>query len=279
MRLLRIASVAAFVTLTSQVGVGGARQAWAADAALEDAKALAHKASIEYDVGHFDQALDLYTKAYERYPKPALLFDIGQCHRLLGHHERALFFFQGYLRGQPDAPNRPVVETLMQQEQQKLDAQRAAEAPKTAPPAAVTPSPTPSSDSPSPPPPPGNDVQTDQGSAEKPSSTLLYAGIGTASVGAILLGIGVYSGLHSQSLSDQVSQVAAQHGTWTAQDQSNYDSGKSAATVANVMYVTGAVALVAGGVLTWLGWRKTHAVTAAACPAPGGGSVTLVARF
>jgi tetratricopeptide (TPR) repeat protein len=275
MKRLHVVHLAACVALADLCLGGVAR---AADPAFAEAKVLAQKASIEYDVGHFDQALELYTKAYERYPKPALLFDIGQCQRLLGHHERALFFFQGYLRAQPEAKNRPLVETLMQEEQQKLDAQRAAETANAPSPAATAPSPAAPPDSPSPPP-SAAVVPPDQGPGEAPSPTLLYAGVATAGVGAVLLGIGVYSGLHSQSLANQVSQVGAEHGTWTTQDQSNYDSGRSAATVANVMYVTGAVALAAGGVLTWLGWRKTHAVTAAACPAPGGGSVSLVARF
>ncbi len=166
----------------------------------------------------------------------------------------------------------------MQEEQKKLDAERAAQPTSAPAPPAAAQSPETSPGS-SPSAPPAADVALEQQPAEKPTPVLLYAGIATAGVGAVLLGIGVYSGLHAQSLSDQVSQVATQHGTWTTQDQSNYDSGKSSATVANVMYVTGAVALAAGGVLTWFGWRKTHAVTAAACPLPGGGSVALVARF
>ena len=98
----------------------------AANPALDDARKLTTRATVEYDVGHFEQALDLYTKAYERYPKPALLFDIGQCHRLLGHYERAIFFYQGYLRGKPDAANRSMVEQFIADSQRQLDAQRAA---------------------------------------------------------------------------------------------------------------------------------------------------------
>ena len=76
----------------------------AAQTALEQAKGLTGRATIEYNVGHFEQALDLYSRAYQALPTPALLFDIGQCHRMLGNGERAIFFFQGYLRDKPDAP-------------------------------------------------------------------------------------------------------------------------------------------------------------------------------
>ena len=251
----------------------------AADPALEEAKTLTGKASIEYDVGHFDQALDLYTRAYERYPKPALLFDIGQCHRLLGHYERALFFFHGYLRGQPDAPNRALVEKFIEDAQQKLDSQRAADAPATTP---GSPLPTPAPEGALAPAPISGAPEATESAgqhSDRPWPVLFVAGLATAGVGAVLLGGGVYAGLHSQSLANQVSQVSAQHGTWTAQDQSDYDSGKASATAANGLYITGAVALAAGGVLAWLGWPKTHATTAAVMPGPSGASIALVTRF
>jgi hypothetical protein len=231
-------------------------------------------------VGHFDQALDLYTKAYERYPKPALLFDIGQCHRLLGHYERAVFFFQGYLRGQPDAPNRPLVEKLIADAQQKLDAQRAAEGAKPATDTPASGSGAPQADGAAAPP---SGAPGSGGPAETPQdrslSAVFIGGLATAGAGVLLIGGGVYAGLHSQSLANQISQVSAQHGTWTAQDQSDYDSGKSSASLANILYVAGAVALAAGGTLMWFGWPRSPAVTATAAPAPGGASVALVARF
>ena len=258
--------------------------ALAASPALEDARKLTSKASIEYDVGHFEEALELYTRAYERYPKPALLFDIGQCHRLLGHHERAVFFFQGYLRGQPAAPNRQLVEKLIAESQQEPAAPPAAGdtsgksgAPPAAPPAA-------------PQVPPAADItprkigappEDDPGpvATATPSPVLRIAGIATAGVGVVLLGTAVFEGLHASSLSGDVAQVSASHGAWTPQAQSDYDSGKSAATAADVLYVAGAVALAAGAVMTWFGWPRTRATTAAVAPSPGGASVALVTRF
>ena len=77
-----------------------ASPAAAANSALDEARALTSKATVEYDVGHFDQALELYTSAPRESIRSASrsLFDIAQCHRLLGHFERAIFFFHGYLR-------------------------------------------------------------------------------------------------------------------------------------------------------------------------------------
>jgi tetratricopeptide (TPR) repeat protein len=76
-----------------------------------------------YKLGKFEVALGHYNKAYELYAAPALLFNIGQCHRELGHWERAAFFYEGYLRAMPsDDPNRAFVEGLLKDVKQSLDA-------------------------------------------------------------------------------------------------------------------------------------------------------------
>ncbi|MGO9836949.1 MAG: tetratricopeptide repeat protein [Polyangiaceae bacterium] len=255
----------------------------AADSALQEARKLTSAAMVEYNVGRFERALDLYTKAYERYPKPALLFDLGQCHRQLGHFERALFFFHGYLREQPNASNRPLAEKLLEDSQRQLDAQKAAEAEAEAKAAeaqraqnasaASAPAttgeslPAPASTAvPGPPPPP-------------PSPLFRVVGLATAGVGVVLVGVGAYAGLRSASLAKQISQVSAQQGTWTPQYQSDYESGKSLATVANVLFVSGAVALGTGAALAWFGWPKAAPAMASVAPLPGGASVDLLARF
>ncbi len=261
--------------------------AFAADPApLKEARTLTSQASVEYDVGHFDQALDLYTRAYERYPKPALLFDIGQCHRQLGHYERAIFFYQGYLRGLPQAPNRALVEKFIADSQQQLDAQRAAGT--AAPPAADSTSPVRPAPAPSPAPESAGAPTTSASDAagapppaepHKASSVMQIAGLATAGTGVVLLGIAIAEGLQAQSLQNQVSQVSSQRGSWSSQAQSDYDSGKSAATVASVLYVSGAVVLAAGAVITWFGWPKSQSTTAAVAPLPGGASFALVSAF
>ena len=256
----------------------------AADPALQEARKLTSAAMVEYNVGRFERALELYTKAYERYPKPVLLFDLGQCHRQLGHFERALFFFHGYLREQPNASNRPLAEKLLDDSQRQLDAQKAAEAEaqaraaeasraQNAPPPPSSPatageplSPLASSAAPTPPPAP-------------PSPMLRVAGLASAGLGVVLVGVGAYAGLRSASLSKQISQLSTQQGTWTPQYESDYQSGKSLATVAYVFLAAGAVALATGAALTWFGWPKATSATATVAPLPGGASLGLVARF
>jgi tetratricopeptide (TPR) repeat protein len=257
-----------------------------AETALEEARALTAQATVEYNLGRFQQALDLYTKAYERLQKPALLFNIGQCHRLLGHYEQALFFYHGFLRERPDAPNRGLAEQHIEESQRALDAQRAAQqesqrqAEQSARAAAA-----PAAPAPSPPTEPAGVPAAATAMTPAPASThgqpvFRIAGLATAGVGVVLLGTGVALGVHANSLSNEVSQVSSQHGTWTPQYQSDYDSGKSAATAATVLYVLGSTAVVAGAVLTWFGWPKSHAqVTGAIVPIPGGASLGMAGTF
>ncbi len=246
---------------------------------LEAAKDFATHASVEYKVGHFDQALDLYGKAYESYPTPALLFNIGQCHKMLKNYDRAIYFFHGYLRDAPDAPNRAFVEKLMAEAQTDLDAQRAAEAAEAKRRAAEA--------SAAPTSPALSSTTLSASGGEQPSMkpanpTLRIAGIATAGAGVVLVATGIYFGAHSRALANDVSQISTQHGTWNDQAQSQYDSGKSAATAANVFYVLGAVALATGGVLTFLGWPKGGAESrpaAAIAPTSGGATFVLAGRF
>jgi tetratricopeptide (TPR) repeat protein len=254
--------------------------------ALQEARKLTGAATVEYNVGRFEQALDLYTKAYEHYPKAALLFDLGQCHRQLGHYERALFFFHGYLREQPNAPNRALAEKLMEDSQRQLDAQRATEAaeaqaraaealkPQSAPSTTTTPTASTAVET--------RPVRSTETSIppQAPQSPLLQVvGLVTAGVGVLAVGGGVYAGLRSASLAKEISQVSARQGTWTPQYQSDYESGKTLATVANVLYVSGAVAIATGVAFTWFGWPTSTPATASVTPLRGGAAVDLVARF
>ncbi len=97
----------------------------APDPAELEARRLFAEGERQFKLGAFDVALASFTAAYEKRPLPGFLFNLGQCHRMLEHHERALFFFEGYLRDKPDAKNRAVVEGLIAEERAALAAQRA----------------------------------------------------------------------------------------------------------------------------------------------------------
>jgi hypothetical protein len=65
----------------------------------------------------YRRALDEFTTAAEASPAdvPDLWFDIGQCHRNLGHARLATLAFEHYLALAPDAPDRAKVQAMLAQ--------------------------------------------------------------------------------------------------------------------------------------------------------------------
>jgi tetratricopeptide (TPR) repeat protein len=98
----------------------------------DQARVHVQAADIDYKLGKFDEALAEYSKAFELFPAPPLLFNLAQCHRNLKNFERAIFFFEGYLRESPNAPNRALVEDLLKESRAALDQQRSDEAARKA---------------------------------------------------------------------------------------------------------------------------------------------------
>jgi tetratricopeptide (TPR) repeat protein len=100
-----------------------------ADTPMQEARVLVDAADRDYKLARFEQALAEYTKAYEKFPAAALLFNIAQCHRNLGQLDKAVFFYEGFLRdARKDDPNRGVVEDLLREARDGLAKQQAARA-------------------------------------------------------------------------------------------------------------------------------------------------------
>lgn len=95
-----------------------------------EAKRLSKVASNRYDVGDFHAALTSYVAAYAQEPVPELLFNLGQCQKQLGNHERAIFHFDAYLRNVPRSKHRVLVEALVSESQAVLEGQ-ISQAPRT----------------------------------------------------------------------------------------------------------------------------------------------------
>ncbi len=115
--------------------------------ATSEAKQLVRRSIVEYNGGDFEKALADVKRAYDLEPAPGLLYNLGQCHRALHHWEQAEFFFQGYLREKPNAPNRVAVRALVEQmEKNRLDElaeRKASPPPEVVAPSAATPPPAP----------------------------------------------------------------------------------------------------------------------------------------
>jgi tetratricopeptide (TPR) repeat protein len=120
----------------------------------EEAKKHAKKGSALFQDERYEDALREFEKAFEIFPAPALLYNMGQCHLFLGAHERAIEAFESFLSQSPDTPYRADVERLIGEAKAELRRVQAAKAPEPPPPPpAVDPDPTPAIEPPPPPPP------------------------------------------------------------------------------------------------------------------------------
>src|SRR5262245_32861910 len=89
------------------------------------AYALMQEGKSRFDLGKFDEAIDLFRNAYEVHPYPEALYSIAQRYRMKKDYERAVFFYKSYLRNAPNAPNRATVEARITDLEQLLAAQKA----------------------------------------------------------------------------------------------------------------------------------------------------------
>jgi tetratricopeptide (TPR) repeat protein len=104
-----------------------------ADDREQQARTHFRRAETHFAVGRFKAALAEYERAFELKPLPGFLFNIGQCHRNLGHLEEAIFSFKKYLQLRPDAKDRPAIDELIADLERQLTAQRAVQQTVTPP--------------------------------------------------------------------------------------------------------------------------------------------------
>jgi tetratricopeptide (TPR) repeat protein len=84
---------------------------------VEAARAHYAKGKRLYDLGRFPEAAKEYEAAYQAKDDPALLFNLGQAHRLAGNHPQALLAYKAYIRNVPGAQNRREVEARINEMQ------------------------------------------------------------------------------------------------------------------------------------------------------------------
>ena len=61
-----------------------------------------------YNLGQFQKAIELFTKAYEEWPEPAFLFNIAQAYRQAGDCKQALFFYKRFLALKQNDTKKPI---------------------------------------------------------------------------------------------------------------------------------------------------------------------------
>jgi len=250
----------------------GITAGWSGRARAEDdrvARKHYQKGVLHYDLGEFDQAIAEFRQAYALSPAPALLFDLGQAHRLKHDPERALHFYRAYLRAVPDAKNRADAQGWID----RLQAQVQPTGPQPAPHAAAA-------RTPEPPKPADRSLVVDGGGASNHGRAAKAAGTVMAAGGLALFATAIYFGHQAQAAEGAIAELAAHRGQWDAPHQLLYEGGQRAATRAQILYLAGGAAMATGGLLYLVGWQKDRlARRLAVVPAPAGGALALTGTF
>jgi tetratricopeptide (TPR) repeat protein len=127
------------VFLAAAVLLASAGSASAGDARIDAARAHSAEGDAYYKLEKYANAIAEYEQAYLAKPDPSFLYNIAQCHRLMGHGAEAIKFYRRYLKDAPAAPNRAVAEKHIRDLE---DASAHGPQPPASPSVPVAPSPT-----------------------------------------------------------------------------------------------------------------------------------------
>jgi tetratricopeptide (TPR) repeat protein len=224
------------------------------------------KGTRAYELGLYDEAIAEYMAAYKTKDDPALLFNLGQAHRLAGHAAEALRFYKTYLSKLPEAGNRADVEVKIRELKELVEKQK--QQPQTEPPtvsAAASPAPV-TAPAPLGPGPGTTGAATDVGAGDAAAGTvqaaplekslpgrgMKRAGIAVAASGLVLVGTGIAFGVLAKQSGDQLTQLDQQRGVF---DPSKESAGQRDQVIEGVCIGVGAAAVATGAILYLLGTR------------------------
>lgn len=242
--------------------------AWPAPAhadGRDKALALFEDSDKAYKAGNFERAAELLREAYSLYPEPLLLYNLGRAQEGLGDAAGAVESYEQYLQDAKDIKDRGAIErrieTLRAQlEKQQENARRRAEEEERR---------RREEEERRRNPPPPIDTRT-------PLET--YGPWITMGSGGAIAMTGVYFGIRASNRHDDALATPIQRDAAELQN-----SAERSATIANVLFVAGGVA-IAGG-LAWKVWQWKSGNTStapasagrrSAPPEVGPGSVALV---
>jgi tetratricopeptide (TPR) repeat protein len=146
-------TIAVGVVVLAVVAAAGGR-ARAADPRTEAAREHSRQGDAYYKLEKYTNAIGEYEQAYLSKPDPSFLFNIAQCHRLMGHNAEAVKFYRRFLSdAPPSSPSRGVAEKHIRdlEDASKTATTTAPTAPPSTAPAPITPLP-PANPAPLPPP-------------------------------------------------------------------------------------------------------------------------------
>jgi tetratricopeptide (TPR) repeat protein len=250
--------------------LGWAHLARAQDDKTERARVHLKAAVAYYDEARYDDAAREMEVAYELKPLPDLQYNLAQCYERLGRYERAANAYEQYLKGNPTANDRKVVQTRIANLRQRA--------------AAVA------TGSQAPPPPPQEKVVFKTIVVYKQAPAPPGRGVRIAAYGLGVLALGALgSGISFAVLAKQQADIVTNGGSTTSMpppfDGPKRDAQKAGQADVIVSAVSFAVAgLCAGGAvgLYLLGNKidkEAPKLTLAPSPLPSGVSLLLAGRF
>jgi len=214
------------------------------------------KGTKAFELGRYDEAIREYEEAYRWKDDPVLLYNLGQAHRLAGHHAEALRLYKTFIAKVPKATNRAELVVKIASLERLIEEQRKAQnLPPDNPVAMGKPEPEPKAEPKPTEPPPATvtTTHTDEPIPAHPGRTKKIVGLVLGVVGIGLIGGGIGEGFAAKSASDSVTATAKARGTFDPGQQS---AGQTADIVQGVLYGVGIAAVGAGVVVAVLGFRE-----------------------
>jgi tetratricopeptide (TPR) repeat protein len=91
------------------------------DSATEQARQHYVTGTQQYDLGHWDDSIREFEKAYELRPDPSFLYNLAQAYRRKGDTKRALDLYRNYLAKVPKSPQRAEIEERIKGLQKQIE--------------------------------------------------------------------------------------------------------------------------------------------------------------
>ena len=217
---------------------------------LEQARAAYQKGRLQFNLGHYRESLQLFETAYERRPVAAALFNIAQCHRLLGEFKEAAATYKAFIANDPRNPVVPTARAKIAEVEEALRLQGSAQ---TSPPLNLA-APTPPSPVAAPavvpiaysPPPGPQALAGNEDDVFRPYDRAKATWGHVLALGALgATGSGVYFGIQNRSATADW-RAATDPLAWS----SGRDRAHSTATVATISWVAAGL-LTVGAVFAW----------------------------
>jgi tetratricopeptide (TPR) repeat protein len=238
------------------------------------------KGTKAFELGAYDEAIAEYSAAYRIKDDPALLYNLGQAHRLANHPTEALRSYRVFLMKIPDAPNRAEVEQKIAELQKLIEQQQktqnmppdSVKAPVSTPTETTTTTQQP--EAPTQAAPPQSIVRQPNESALRSARAKMIWGIALAATGVAFAVGGIVSGALAKQASDNLTKLDQSMQKFDYGQQQN---GQTEQVLQGVFLGLGGAAVVTGAVLYFVGRHERKvARTVSVVPAIGRGTASAI---